>query len=150
MPETNGENRIRRSVFDNLVDMIILNILFVFSALPLFTYGASYNALYLSIRRLLKSKKYDPVAKYYWSVWKDSFIPTFCSYSFLPFLFWIICLFSPFPGMPDTAIRDCCYFFLSWFRLRSSLPCQCGQHLTTRSANQLFIPYLPLGLPLSR
>ena len=76
MPETNGENRIRRSVFDNLVDMIILNILFVFSALPLFTYGASYNALYLSIRRLLKSKKYDPVAKYYWSVWKDSFIPT--------------------------------------------------------------------------
>lgn len=140
MPGTNGENRIRRSVLDNLVDLIILNILFVFSALPIFTYGASYNALYMSIRRLLNSKKYDPVAKYYWSVWKVSLKPT------LPL--WLLQLFvsaflvldylfiQPMPGHARYCYMGFLLFLIILVQVTViiALPVRAAAHLSIRKS----------------
>ena len=72
MPDTNDAQKVSRTIFDNLWDMIILNIVFIFTALPILTYGSAYSALFTCVQKLPEKKKYDPTVKEYWEVFKKS------------------------------------------------------------------------------
>ncbi len=72
MSNTNDAQKVNRTIFDNLWDMIILNILFILTALPILTYGSAYSALFTCVQKLPEKKKYDPTVKEYWEVFKKS------------------------------------------------------------------------------
>lgn len=62
-----------RAAADDFWDMILLNILFVFSCLPIITYGAAVGALYFSVSHLEEKRRNGGAAAMYWKRLKLNF-----------------------------------------------------------------------------
>lgn len=59
-----------RAATDDFWDMILLNILYVFSCLLLVTYGAATAALYFTVAHLDRKREYGGAAAMYWETFK--------------------------------------------------------------------------------
>lgn len=59
-------------IFGRITDLILLNILFIITCLPIFTIGASLAALYTMTFRLMR-EEYSGIIKSYFKAFKDNF-----------------------------------------------------------------------------
>ena len=59
-------------IFDRITDLILLNILFLITCLPIFTIGAATAALYTMCFRLMR-EEYSGIIKPYFKAFKDNF-----------------------------------------------------------------------------
>ena len=59
-------------VLSRFSDLVILNILFLLTSIPLFTAGASAGALYTAVFRMLRSKE-EPVVRSYFRAFRENF-----------------------------------------------------------------------------
>jgi len=59
-------------VFSRLTDLVLLNILFLITCLPIFTIGASLSALYTMCFRLMR-EEYSGIIKSYFKAFRDNF-----------------------------------------------------------------------------
>ena len=59
-------------IFGRITDLILLNILFLITCLPLFTIGASLSALYTMTFRLMR-EEYSGIIRSYFRAFKDNF-----------------------------------------------------------------------------
>lgn len=62
-----------RNFIDNFWDVILLNILFFFSSLPIISFGAALAALYDSISQLSRKRSYGGAVRLYWGSFKTNF-----------------------------------------------------------------------------
>ncbi len=60
------------NLFSSIVDLVILNLLFVITSLPVFTLGASVTALYSVTLRLVRNEE-SSIAKAYFRAFKKNF-----------------------------------------------------------------------------
>lgn len=61
-----------KNFIDDFWDLIMLNILFFLSCIPVVTYGAALGALYSSVSRLREKRKNDGAAQMYWTAFKKN------------------------------------------------------------------------------
>lgn len=64
--------QIWKSFIDDFWDIILLNILFFFSCIPVVTYGAALGALYSSVSRLREKRQNGGAAQMYWAALKKN------------------------------------------------------------------------------
>lgn len=62
-----------RAAADDFWDMILLNIVYVFTCLPLITYGAATGALYSAVAHLSKKQRHGGAVALYWGLLKQNF-----------------------------------------------------------------------------
>lgn len=62
-----------RAAADDFWDMILLNIVFVFSCLPIITYGAAVGALYFSVSHLEEKRRSGGALVMYWRRLRQNF-----------------------------------------------------------------------------
>ena len=72
----NPENRFF-SFMSLLGDLILLNVLFLFTSLPVVTIGPSCCELYLSVRKRLENKE-SYIVRDYMKAWKENFVNGIC------------------------------------------------------------------------
>ena len=60
------------SIMAGIGDMIVLNLLFILTSVPVFTIGASMCALYGSVKKRLKGRE-SYIVRDYFSIWKENF-----------------------------------------------------------------------------
>lgn len=61
-----------KNFIDDFWDLIMLNILFFLSCIPVVTYGAALGALYSCVSRLQEKRKDGGAAQMYWAAFKKS------------------------------------------------------------------------------
>lgn len=62
-----------RAAADDFWDMILLNIVYVFTCLPVITYGAATGALYSTVSRLGEKRMHGGALRMYWGLLRKSF-----------------------------------------------------------------------------
>ncbi len=62
-----------KNFIDDFWDLIMLNILFFLSCIPVVTYGAALGALYSSVSMLREKRKHDGAARMYWAAFRKNF-----------------------------------------------------------------------------
>lgn len=98
-----------RTAADDFWDMILLNILFVLSCLPLITYGAAIGALYLSVSQLEEKRLNGGAAIMYWRLLKQTVKKATKLWCALLAVIFMVCFnFAILSQMPN-AIRYCSY-----------------------------------------
>lgn len=71
--DTQGKRKASvRNLVDDLWDLLALNILYVFSCLPVFSFGAATAALYRVVADLKQKRCFDSVPLYYWQTMKEN------------------------------------------------------------------------------
>ena len=90
-------------IFGRITDLILLNILFLITCLPLFTIGAAATALYTMCFRLMR-EEYSGIVKSYFKAFKDNFKQGT--------VLWLLLLLVVCPGL---------YYFYVLFSLDSLL-----------------------------
>lgn len=98
-----------RAVADDFWDMILLNILFVFSCFPIITYGAAVSALYFSVSHLEEKRRYGGAIAMYWAQLKQSFgkaSPLWCAILAMGILIFVNLAIL---GQTPPVIRYCSY-----------------------------------------
>ena len=69
-------------VLGRITDLILLNLLFLITCLPVFTIGASVTALYSISFRLMR-EEYNGIVKPYFKAFRDNFKPATAAFSIL-------------------------------------------------------------------
>lgn len=76
------KREILRSAADGFWDMILLNIMFIFTCLPVITYGAAAGALYSAVSHLEEKDHYGGCAAMYWALFRGNLrraVPPWCA-----------------------------------------------------------------------
>ena len=98
-----------RAATDDFWDMILLNILYVFSCLLLVTYGAATAALYFTVAHLDRKREYGGAAAMYWETFKMNLrkclVPCIAVFALLALLTLNFSIAAQFQGM----LRYCSY-----------------------------------------
>lgn len=105
------------SVMTGIGDMIVLNLLFILTSIPIFTIGASMCALYGSVKKRLKGKE-SYIVRDYFHIWKENFrdatiqwlILLPCLAGMVFFSSWIA---SHLQNLPMLCLYMLCFFILS-------------------------------------
>lgn len=90
-------------IFGRITDLVLLNLLFLITCLPVFTIGAAVTALYTMCFRLMR-EEYSGIVKSYFRSFKDNFKQAT--------LIWLLLLVLVVPAL---------YYFILLFRLEGIL-----------------------------
>ena len=90
-------------IFGRITDLVLLNLLFLITCLPVFTIGAAITALYTMCFRLMR-EEYSGIVKSYFRSFKDNFKQAT--------LIWLLLLVLVVPAL---------YYFILLFRLEGIL-----------------------------
>lgn len=106
-----------RAAADDFWDMILLNIVYVFTCLPMITYGAATGALYSTVAHLDEKRRHGGAVALYWGLLKQNFrkaVLLWCGILALVILAVIdLALIGQMPGM----LKYCSYGLQSFVLL---------------------------------
>ncbi len=105
------------SVMAGIGDMIVLNLLFILTCLPVFTIGASMCAMYGTVKKRLKGHE-SYIIRDYFSLWKENFRSASIQWLILLPCLAVMVFFTRFiahhlQNLPLLCLYVLCFFLLS-------------------------------------
>ena len=125
-------------VFSRLADLVLLNILFLITCLPVFTIGAAVTALYTMCFRLMR-EEYSGIIRSYFKAFRDNFKTATAA--------WLLVMLAAAPAiyylsqtlLAEGFLRSLWYRLLAWCPL-SPLLWATYRHCRPRLRSALYAP----------